>query len=54
MACAQFCSDMIPYNGATLKPIFHLIYDGKSVHEMGSCLTYDVITMNSCYTRPVC
>ena len=26
MACAKFCSDIIPYNGVTLKPIFHRIW----------------------------
>ena len=26
MACAKFCSDMISYNGGTLKPIFHRIW----------------------------
>ena len=26
VACAKFCSDMIPYNGVTLKPIFHQIW----------------------------
>ena len=26
MACAKFCSDMIPYNGGTLKPIFSQIW----------------------------
>ena len=32
VACAKFYSDMIPYNGVTLKPIFpsNLSYDGKS------------------------
>ena len=26
MACTKFCSIMIPYNGVTLKPIFHPIW----------------------------
>ena len=26
MACAKFCSDMVPYNAVTLKPIFHGIW----------------------------
>ena len=26
MACAKFSSDMMPYNGVTLKPIFHQIW----------------------------
>ena len=33
VACAKHCSDMIPYNGVTLKPIFHfpsnVSFDGK-------------------------
>ena len=26
MACAKFCSDIIPYNGVTLKPMFYQIW----------------------------
>ena len=36
MACAKFCSDMIPYNGVTLKQICHRIWIrmDKILHEM--------------------
>ena len=36
VACAKFCSDIVPYSGVTLRLILsNLNYDGKIVYELG-------------------
>ena len=43
MACAKFYSDMIPYDGVTLEPIFHQI--GKNIRAPGhiSQMIYELL-----------
>ena len=40
MPCAQFCSDMIPCNGVTLKPVFHKIWITMKISFMKWVLGY--------------
>ena len=54
VACAKFCSDMIPYNGVTLKPIFHWIWIRSKICSWNrpQCSDDETWLKLTCNSRP--